>query len=470
MTGAQEKSDGQSRVGTTIAGKYHLDRLLGKGGMGAVYQATHTGIDRKFALKLMLDHPAADSEARFEREARAAGRIGHPNIVDVFDFGRTEQGDPYIVMELCAGESLAERIVRGPLRQRAAAEIAVEILRALEAAHGAGIVHRDVKPANVFVHEDAEGKCSVKVLDFGIAKFVDGDVTLTSTGAVIGSPLYMAPEQVRAEKDVDARADVWAVGATLYELVTGVAPHMAPTHSAVIARIVTVPAASMRTHRDDVDPVLDAITMRALSIDRDARFESAAAMRARLDNYLSGSADTVASLPPVGVSQSRSSAADQPPSASTGILKIVAVLGFFAVVAIGALVARPPPPPLPPSSGAAAAGALSANPAAFSSVSTSTSGTADVLPITHPSASGSALPPSSASAPIAAPIAAPSSHASGHVEPVHSAARLPAPHPAISAAPGCAAGEQASLGHCCRIGLVWQGDRCDRPLATTAPF
>ncbi|MEO8799625.1 MAG: serine/threonine-protein kinase, partial [Polyangiaceae bacterium] len=164
----QEKSDGQSRVGTTIAGKYHLDRLLGKGGMGAVYQATHTGIDRKFALKLMHDHPAADSEARFEREARAAGRIGHPNIVDVFDFGRTERGDPYIVMELCSGESLAERIVRGPLRQHAAAEIAVEILRALEAAHGAGIVHRDVKPANVFVNEDADGKRCVKVLDFGI--------------------------------------------------------------------------------------------------------------------------------------------------------------------------------------------------------------------------------------------------------------------------------------------------------------
>lgn len=460
MTGDHEKSDGQSRVGTTIAGKYQLDRLLGKGGIGAVYQATHTGIDRKFALKLMHEHRAADSEARFEREARAAGRIGHPNIVDVFDFGRTDQGDPYIVMELCAGESLAERIVRGPLRQHPAAEIAVEILRALEAAHGAGIVHRDVKPANVFVHEDAEGKRSVKVLDFGIAKFVDGDVTLTSTGAVIGSPLYMAPEQVRAEKDVDARVDVWAVGATLYELITGVAPHMAPTHSAVIARIVTAPAVSMKTHRSDVDPVLDAIVLRALSIERDARFESAAAMRARLDNYLSGSADTVASLPPVGVSQSHASTDGRAPPASNGILKIASILGFFAVAALGVLVARRPPP-----ASEAATAAPSAS-SALPSVSTSATDRADVPPVTPPSASASAQPSSSTSGPTAAPPG----RVNARVEPVRSAVRPPAPRPAISAAPDCSAGEQASLGHCCRIGLVWQGDRCDRPLATTAPF
>lgn len=450
MTGDREKSDSQTRIGTTIAGKYHLDRLLGKGGMGAVYEATHTGIDRKFALKLMHPHAdeAPDSEARFEREARAAGRIGHPNIVDVFDFGRTDEGAPYIVMELCAGESLAERLVRGPLEERDACEVAVEMLRALEAAHGAGIVHRDIKPANVFLCKDANGKRTIKVLDFGIAKFVEGDVTLTHTGAVIGSPLYMAPEQVRAEKDVDARADVWSVGATLYEMLGGVPPHKAPSHAAVIARIVTVPAVSVRTYAENVDAQLDAIVLRALSIDKAERFTNAEAMRVALDNYVSGSAATVASLPPLGVSQSSARSA---PPVSPKRTWVIASIVFLAAVAV-----------------------------TFLAVHSSSSG----APVTASSVSSSSAPVASASeapsispTPVASAAEIPSASAIGILDPpppTHSA-KLPTAHPvsthlATSPNPTCAVGEQASLGHCCRVGLVWQGDRCDRPLATTAPF
>ncbi|MEO7114202.1 MAG: protein kinase [Polyangiaceae bacterium] len=449
MTGDREKSDSQTRIGTTIAGKYHLDRLLGKGGMGAVYEATHTGIDRKFALKLMHPHAdqAPDSEARFEREARAAGRIGHPNIVDVFDFGRTDEGAPYIVMELCPGESLAERLVRGPLEERDACEVAVEMLRALEAAHGAGIVHRDIKPANVFLCKDANGKRTIKVLDFGIAKFVEGDVTLTHTGAVIGSPLYMAPEQVRAEKDVDARADIWSVGATLYEMLSGEAPHRAPSHAAVIARIVTVPAVSVRTHSENVDAQLDAIVLRALCIDKTDRFITADAMRVALDNYMSGSAATVASLPPLGVSQS---SAAQVPAVSGQRMWIIASAVFLAAVAITFFAVHAQ------SSGA---------PVAASSAPT-------------PSASMTSAPQAaSVPAPIASAAEIPGAGATGSSDPpppTHSA-KSPTPHPvashlATSPSPTCASGEQISLGHCCRVGLVWQGDRCDRPLATTAPF
>ncbi len=416
--------------------------------MGAVYEATHTGIDRKFALKLMHAHTeqAPDSEARFEREARAAGRIGHPNIVDVFDFGKTDDGEPYIVMELCAGESLAERLVRGPLEPREACEIAIEMLRALDAAHGAGIVHRDIKPANVFLVGDATGKRTVKVLDFGIAKFVEGDVTLTHTGAVIGSPLYMAPEQVRAEKDVDARADIWSVGATLYEMLAGAAPHRAPSHAAVIARIVTVPAESIRTHREEIDPQLDAIVLRALSIDKSERFESATAMRVVLDTYLSGSAATVASMPP-GVSQSSSTAA---PIDSSSRTWIIAGAVFCAAVAITFIAVR----------SHSSAAPFVATPAPPSNTTTTAPFERSSQPI-----------------PIASVAENTSSSAIGISDPpppAHST-KPPSPHPVAthlppSPNPTCASGEQNSLGHCCRVGLVWQGDRCDRPLATTAPF
>lgn len=458
MTGEREKSDGSSRVGTTIAAKYRLDRLLGKGGMGAVYEATHTGIDRKFALKLMHEPAgrASDGEARFEREARAAGRIGHPNIVDVFDFGRTDEGDPYIVMELCAGESLAERVVRGPLPEKEASEIAVEMLRALEAAHAANIVHRDIKPANVFLCEGADGKKSVKVLDFGIAKFVEGDVALTNTGAVIGSPLYMAPEQVRAEKDVDARVDVWSVGATLYELIAGVAAHNAPTHAAVIARIITVPAASLRSHREDIDPVLDAIVLRALAIDREARFATAAAMRVALDKYISGSADTVASMPPVGVSQSTARSSR---SATTSVGKripLAAIALVLAAVGIGLFFRRPRAVPATAESGTTGSDSAP-SPSPSSAIALATSTTALVTAVTSAS-----LPPPTPSAGVIAASSA-SAHAASTVRSV-------TPRASSSVTPTCAAGEQPSLGHCCRIGLVWQSDRCDRPLATTAPF
>ncbi len=423
--------------------------------MGAVYEATHTGIDRKFALKLM--HAQADqapeSEARFEREARAAGRIGHPNIVDVFDFGKTDEGDPYIVMELCAGESLAERLMRGPLPQHEACEVAIEMLRALEAAHGAGIVHRDIKPANVFLLPEANGKRAVKVLDFGIAKFVEGDVTLTHTGAVIGSPLYMAPEQVRAEKDVDARADVWSVGATLYEMVSGEAPHRAPSHAAVIARIVTVPAAPIRTHHEDVDAQLDAIVLRALTIDKDERFPSATAMRVALDNYMSGSAATVASLPPLGMSQSSAAAAAPIPGKNRWL---VAGLVFCAAVAITFFAVRP-------RSSDAPAAASSTDVATTSASSAPETSRISSNAVANPVAEIPSASPPSANA-ISDP---PQPTRSAKPATSHPAA---ATHPATSANPTCASGEQISLGHCCRVGLVWQGDRCDRPLATTAPF
>ena len=264
------------RIGSVIAGKYRLEELLGEGGMGAVFKATHVTVGKRFAVKLLhadvSKHP--DAKRRFTQEAQAAARIGHPAILDVYDLGE-DDGSLYMVMELLVGESLAERVARGPLPITEALEYTMGTLTALEAAHGAGIIHRDVKPANVFLVAGAEGAAAVRVLDFGIAKFQEAaDGAKTSTGAVLGSAYYMAPEQVRAESEIDARADVWAVGATLYELLVGEPAHMAPTHAAVIAKIVMTPAPPVTARRPEADAKLNALVARALKIDPAERFNA----------------------------------------------------------------------------------------------------------------------------------------------------------------------------------------------------
>ena len=448
------------RIGSVIASKYRIESLLGAGGMGAVFLVTHLGIERKFALKLLHADTSngPESEARFAREAQAAGRIGHPNIVDVFDLGQAEDGAPYMVMELLPGESVAERVQRGPLPIDEAVEISLQVLHALEAAHAAGIIHRDIKPANIFLVKRADGGRSIKVLDFGIAKFASeaGSGALTGTGAILGSPLYMAPEQVRADKDIDARADVWAVGATLYECLVGEPAHAAPSHSAVIARIVTVPVRSVRERRPDVDGHLDGIVLRALSIDVSARFFSAAEMHRALDAYASGSASTVASLPPLGMPSSRSSSGSsvpQPvqkrpfPAFFTALVVLAGIV--LGVIGVGVWKARTPPP---------------------------------LFPTVIDSELSSAQPPPPP--PVPDPIVTPPPAVvvpalSASAPPASASVKKDLPHvmrpPAASAAasvtaPTCKTGEQLSGGHCCRAGMVWQTDHCDRPLATSAPF
>jgi serine/threonine protein kinase len=450
------------RIGSVIASKYRIESLLGAGGMGAVFLVTHLGIERKFALKLLHADTSngPESEARFAREAQAAGRIGHPNIVDVFDLGQAEDGAPYMVMELLPGESVAERVLRGPLPIDEAVEISLEVLHALEAAHAAGIIHRDIKPANIFLVKKSDGGRSIKVLDFGIAKFASeaGSGALTGTGAILGSPLYMAPEQVRADKDIDARADVWAVGATLYECLVGEPAHAAPSHSAVIARIVTVPVRSIRERRPDVDGHLDGIVLRALSIDVNARFPSAAEMHRALDAYASGSASTMASLPPLGMASSRSSSGSSVPQPTTkrpfpAFFTGLAVLAgiVLSVIGLGLWKGRTPAPePL------------------FPTVVDSELSNAQPAP-PPPLPDPIVVPPPPVVAP-ALSASAPAASASVKRDPPH-VTRPPVPSAVASViAPTCKPGEQLSSGHCCRAGMVWQTDHCDRPLATSAPF
>ncbi|MCA9587819.1 MAG: serine/threonine protein kinase, partial [Myxococcales bacterium] len=217
-------ADEPSRLGSVVGGKYRLDAELGRGGMGAVYLGHHERVAKDFAVKILHPDLAKNKEAsaRFFKEAQAAGRIGHPAILEVYDVGELDDGAPYMVMELLHGMALSTALRRGRFEIDQAIWVALAVLEALDAAHRAGVIHRDVKPQNIFLTKDADDVRAVKLLDFGIAKFQTSDASaLTHTGKIIGSPLYMAPEQARAEVAVDARADVWSVGATLFEMLTG---------------------------------------------------------------------------------------------------------------------------------------------------------------------------------------------------------------------------------------------------------
>jgi serine/threonine-protein kinase len=218
--------------GTRLDDKYVIVRHIKTGGMGAVYEVEHTGLGKKLAAKLLLPDLSRRPELleRFRREARAASATGHENIVEVTDLGATKGGVPFLVMELLQGRTLGAELKNGRLPPERAVHITRQMLSALKAAHNRGIVHRDLKPENIFLIQRASDPDFVKVLDFGIAKLLTEEVgeELTRAGQVVGTPTYMAPEQARGA-EIDARADLYAVGAILYRMVTGNRPFTAPS-------------------------------------------------------------------------------------------------------------------------------------------------------------------------------------------------------------------------------------------------
>ncbi len=267
-------------VGTTVAGKYRIDRIIGKGGMGAVFQAANLAIGKRVALKF-LDHEAArNREAcqRFQREAEAAGMAESAHIVQIFDSGVTDSGLPFLVMELLTGEDLRARLRReGRLSVPAALQIVSQVLRALHCAHEAGIVHRDLKPDNVFLCARDDNPSFVKIVDFGISKVARARVadTLTRRGTVLGTAFYMSPEQAQSFADIDGRTDLFSVGAILFEMLTGQPPHVAPTYEAVLIAICTHDAVDVRTRAPEVPAAVASLVKRALERERDLRFQSA---------------------------------------------------------------------------------------------------------------------------------------------------------------------------------------------------
>ncbi len=274
-------ADAPVQEGDILAGKYRVERVLGEGGMGVVVAAWHIELEQRVAMKFLLPELAqrGDAAERFRREARAAVRIKSEHVARVLDVGTLDEGVPYMVMEFLEGHDLSQELSeRGTLEVEEAVQFVLQACEAIAEAHAAGIVHRDLKPANLFVTERADGSRVIKVLDFGISKSLTGgsDMSLTRTAAIIGSPLYMSPEQMDSAKDVDQRADIWALGVILFELLAGRPPYNGSSIPQLCAAILNDDPPSLTDFRSDVSIELSVAVQTCLQKKLDQRFASVA--------------------------------------------------------------------------------------------------------------------------------------------------------------------------------------------------
>ncbi|MDC3954782.1 serine/threonine-protein kinase [Polyangium jinanense] len=291
-------------VGEVIAGKYRIEREIGRGGMGLVLLATHVDLEQPVAVKVLHEDSAydADAIARFIREARAAGKIQSDHVARVMDAGVLPEGGAYIVMELLDGKDLADVLHdEGPLDISVAVGHVLEACDALAAAHAVGIVHRDLKPANLFLARKPDETKIVKVLDFGVSKMAAQNTpsapsALTQSGQIFGSPSYMAPEQLRSAADVDARADIWSLGVVLYELVTASLPFPARTMADMMAAVVRDPPQPLAQVRADVPPALEAILVRCLEKEPSDRYTNVGELARALAPFSPGNEALVARI------------------------------------------------------------------------------------------------------------------------------------------------------------------------------
>ncbi|HEY2364878.1 MAG TPA: serine/threonine-protein kinase, partial [Polyangiaceae bacterium] len=266
--------------GDVLAGRYRLRRILGTGGMGAIWEAYNEATDRGFAIKLL--HPTAARDPiimqRFLQEAKAAGRLRHPAIIEVYDMG-TESNVPYMVMELLTGESLEERLRReGKLPVETALRFVKACAEGLVVAHAQGIVHRDLKPGNIFLHVSSANADPVpKILDFGISKVTDPDrdIGLTISGVILGTPSYMSPEQYRADEHLDGRSDIWSLGVVLCKCLTGQSPFASRRFEEIAVEVVRAERLDLAKVTADLPANVATIIERCLEKDRDKRFSSA---------------------------------------------------------------------------------------------------------------------------------------------------------------------------------------------------
>ncbi|MEO6420861.1 MAG: serine/threonine-protein kinase [Polyangiaceae bacterium] len=421
-------------MGEILAGKYRVERVLGMGGMGVVVAATHIQLDQLVALKFLL--PAAllkpSAVGRFEREARAAVRLRSEHVARVIDVGKLDDGAPYIVMEYLEGLDLGDVVEKnGQLSVAEAVDYLLQACEAVAEAHSLGIIHRDLKPQNLFLTSRVDGKPLVKVLDFGISKVNQGadELSLTKTTDVVGSPNYMSPEQLRAARLADARSDIWALGAILYELLSGRVPFEAETLTQLCAMVISDPPRPLKDLRADIPLDLVAVIERCLDKDPTRRFQNVAELADALESFSDAPASTtsarikgiaatstgnvlrvsasssgkVASIARAGASSAgwaNTELAEPRKVRSTGLIVGMAI-GGTAVVLIGGLVAyqamhhAPPSPPVASAPSAEQPVASAAKPAAVdppvvdfaslpsASASTGT-GTSPIKPSTKP--------------------------------------------------------------------------------------
>jgi eukaryotic-like serine/threonine-protein kinase len=265
--------------GAALAGRYRIERLISRGGMGAVFEATQLGLDRAVAIKLLLPALSRDEKMRerFRREARSAASLRHPNIIQIYDYGISDHG-PYIVMELARGKSLRQLVNKGALEIGLSVELMSQICSALAAAHSATIIHRDLKPDNIMIEEQADGQILAKVLDFGIAKMREAqpdEEGANLTGAnIIGSPAYMSPEQSLGST-LDPRSDIYSLGIVLYEMLTGSTPFGKGAPGALLTHQINTPPPPLSAARPEISAAVESVAMKALAKDREARFTSA---------------------------------------------------------------------------------------------------------------------------------------------------------------------------------------------------
>jgi len=452
---AAEKETSPVKQGDIVAGKYCVERVLGVGGMGVVVAARHVELGELFALKFLLPNFREDPEVarRFAREARTGIRVKNEHVARVFDVGTLADGAPYMVMEHLTGRDLSNIIeARGRLPLEEAVDLLLQACEALCDAHSLGIVHRDLKPANLFVVAGSDGLPFVKVLDFGISKLITSvdDFAATASTAILGSPLYMSPEQLTSSKDVDRRADIWSLGVILYEALTGRTPFESDSFVGLTSAILGGKFEPASKRRAGIPPAVDALIASLLTVDRTARLASVEVLAPRLAPFGTASARTsseriarIAARPPASTEivdpTSQASATptidvvvdlgsgttgagarnspttlvpsrSPPPVASVPKLGVV-VAGGLALTALGALggwlALRPGPTvPSPPSSAAA-----------LSSVTPPVAAVPSTAPAPPPSSSGPVVasaapseaprpPPPLASARPAAPAGA----------------------------------------------------------------
>jgi len=354
-------------AGDILGGKYQLLRLLGEGGVGQVFEAINLNTERRVAIKTLHPQWVSDPSVvqRFLREARAATRISHPNVVDVLDLDVDQPtGAPYIVQEFLAGESLEAHLDARPGRRfpvDEALRILVPVMGALVAAHRLGIVHRDLKPANLLLTVDRAGAPTPKVIDFGIAKLMESQpdsLRQTATGTLVGTPSYMSPEQAAGMDDLDARTDVWSLGVVLYELLTGSLPYEAPNYNLLVAKIVYEEPTAILARDPSLPRDLAAVVTSALQKNRDARFPS---MQALLDATVACDLSSTITLPrlsapPAPAMQSApavhvpqptlagwSAEPAAPPRRTTTTIAALSVLAAVLVFTAGFLMFRPEP-------------------------------------------------------------------------------------------------------------------------------
>lgn len=321
--------------GTTLGGRYLLQHLLGRGGMGAVYEATELKLQRTVAVKVLVPELGHETEclARFQREAETTAALGHPNIVQVTDFSANPPEPPFLVMERLQGRSLRDYVQhRGPLSYERATLVALQLLGALSAAHRVGVLHRDLKPHNVFMVDLQGAGTLVKLIDFGLARLTEsaGYKRLTATGTLVGTPQYMAPEQLLGEP-LDARTDLFSLGLTLFYALTGQSAFQGSTVEELVRSVLHSPQPQLRAYRTDLPPAFVSVLERALHRDPAQRWPDALAMRDALAPFAPNTSSMAAiPLPSLGAgneapTQSASPSALTPPTAR----------------------ARPEPPPAP---------------------------------------------------------------------------------------------------------------------------